>query len=66
MNWKFIALMAAGMLRSAGFAKEAEDANEIGKDDVLGQGLVYAASLIEWLSTGMPDNKKPSVPEGLK
>lgn len=65
MNWKFFAMMAAGMLRSAGVAKQAEDENTTGKDDVIGQGLVYAANLIEWLTTGATGSK-PSVPEGLR
>jgi hypothetical protein len=65
MNWKFFAIMAAGMVRSAGFAKQAEDENTTGKDDILGQGLVYAANLLEWLATGMAGNK-PTAPDALK
>lgn len=65
MNWKFFAAMAAGMMRSAGFAKEAEDDNETGTDDIIGQGLVYAASLVEWLVSGAKGSA-PKVPDSLK
>lgn len=65
MNWRFFAMMAAGMLRSAGFAKIAEDSNDTGKDDMIGQGLVYAANLIEWLLSGATGTK-PTIPSALK
>ena len=62
MNWKFFAMMAAGMMRSAGFAKQAEDENNTGKDDIIGQGLVYAANFIEWLINGAVGTR-PAVPD---
>ena len=49
MNWQFFAVMAAGMLESAGMAKKMEDADNVGSDDLLGDGLVYAAQFIRWL-----------------
>lgn len=64
MNWKFFATMAAGMLESAGMAKEAEDDNDTGADDILGEGLVYAAQLIKWLIGGMKGNA-PTAPKGI-
>jgi len=65
MNWKFFATMGAGMLESAGLSKEAEDDNDEGTDDVIGQGLVYAAHFIKWLVAGAK-GKAPAVPASIK
>lgn len=65
MDWKFFAVMGAGMMESAGFAKENEDENTEGADDVIGEGLVYASHLVKWLAAGAK-GKKPVVPDSLK
>jgi len=65
MNWKFFATMAAGMIESAGISKVSEDENNTGTDDVIGEGLIYAAKLLRWLVSGAKGNK-PSVPDSLK
>jgi len=57
--------MAAGMLESAGISKTNEDENDTGTDDLIGEGLIYAARLIKWLVSGAKGTK-PVVPEGLK
>jgi hypothetical protein len=64
MNWKFFAQMAAGMLESAGFAKEAEDENDEGVDDLIGQGLVFGSHFLKWLLSGMK-GKAPAMPTAL-
>lgn len=65
MNWKFFATMAVGMMESAGIAKVNEDENDTGTDDVIGEGLIYAAKLVRWLLSGAKGSK-PSVPDSLK
>ncbi len=65
MHWKFFATMAAGMVESAGIAKVNEDENDTGADDVLGEGLIYAAKLLRWLIGGGKGNK-PTVPASLQ
>lgn len=57
MTWKVFALMAIGMLKSAGIAKVNEDDNDTGSDDLIGNGLVYAAQFLEWL---LSDRAKPA------
>lgn len=44
--------MAIGVLESAGIAKENEDENDTGVDDVIGGGLRYAAKFLRWLIAG--------------
>lgn len=64
-KWQFFAMMAIGYMRSAGVAKQLEDANDTGSDDILGRGLVFAADFSEWLVNGMKGDA-PKVPQGIK
>jgi hypothetical protein len=64
MNWKFFVSMAIGFLSSAGIALEAQDDNDEGSDDLIGEGLVYAASFVKWLLAGRPGSA-PAVPTSL-
>lgn len=66
MNWKFFVQLAIGFLESAGVAKQNEDANAEGLDDVIGDGLVYAAKFVRWLLNGANPSNKPKIPEGIK
>lgn len=65
MNWKFFVTMAIGFLRSAGVALENQDANNEGSDDLIGEGLVYAADFVQWLLNGRP-GAAPETPASLK
>ena len=62
-TWKIIANIALPLLRGAGEAKKAEDANNTGKDDAQGVGLVFAADLIEAI---LNDKKLPTAPAELR
>lgn len=64
MNWNFFATLAAGMLESAGIAKQNEDENNTGKDDVIGDALVFAAKFLRWLATGAL-GKAPKMPDSV-
>lgn len=57
MNWTLLATMAIGLLQTAGIAKKAEDANDTGTDDLIGDGLLYAAKFLQWL---VFDRKSPA------
>lgn len=64
MNWwKIIVRSATPLIRAAGEAKKAEDANTTGRDDLIGVSLVYAAELLEAL---VSDKTPPRAPEALR
>lgn len=54
MNWKTILLMIGPWLTMAGMAKKAEDTNDTGQDDIIGNTLVYIGSLCTALVAGRP------------
>ncbi len=58
--WKILVAMALPLLRSAGEAKKAEDENDTGKDDAEGSALIFAADLLEALSSGKTLPKAPA------
>ncbi len=58
--WKVIARMAIPLVRAAGMAKENEDANTTGQDDLIGISLVYAADLLQSLIDGTDVPKAPA------
>jgi hypothetical protein len=60
-DWKLILLMALPMLEAAGQAKVNEDENDTGKDDAIGQSMLYAAKLIKALALGSELPKAPKV-----
>lgn len=60
-NWQFILIMLLPMLEAAGQAKVNEDANDTGKDDAIGQSMLYASKLIKALATGNDLPKAPKV-----
>ena len=62
-NWKLLLLMALPMLEAAGQAKKAEDENDTGKDDAIGESMLYAAKLIKALALGQT---LPKAPDTLK
>lgn len=62
-NWKLILLMALPMLEAAGQAKVDEDANDTGKDDAIGQSMLYAAKLVKALALG---SELPKAPKALQ
>lgn len=63
MNWKIFIKMAIPLLRAAGEAKKAEDDNNVGKDDIVGVSMVYAADLLDAL---VSDKALPKAPGVLK
>jgi len=61
--WKTILTWVLPMVKAAGEAKKAEDANDTGRDDAIGVSLVYAADLL----TAIINNKElPKAPDVLK
>mgnify|MGYP001568428524 CR=1 FL=1 len=63
MNWRIFIKMALPLLRAAGEAKKAEDANNVGKDDITGASMVYAADLLDAL---VSDKLLPKAPPSLR
>lgn len=62
-GWKMWTQMAIPALRNAGLAKKNEDANNTGKDDIIGSTLVYVADLLDAL---ISDSELPKAPAFLK
>ncbi len=60
-GWKTLLGMVLPMLESIGQAKIAEDENSTGKDDVIGQSLVFAAKLLRAILEDKPLPKAPNV-----
>jgi hypothetical protein len=63
--WKVLVGMVIPIVEAAGEAKKAEDDNDTGTDDVIGEGLIYLGHLAQWLKDGGVGNK-PTVPSSLK
>ena len=63
--WKIVLGMAVPLVRGAGLAKENEDANNTGQDDLIGIALVFMADLGQWALDG-GIGKPPTVPQVLK
>ncbi len=59
LDWKMFANMAVPFIRAAGLAKEAEDADSVGQDDLIGMSLVYVADLLTALINGNTTLPKP-------
>lgn len=60
-NWKMILLMILPMLEAAGQAKIAEDENDTGKDDAIGQSMLYVVKLVKAIVLNNPLPKAPDV-----
>ncbi len=58
-DFKMILLMALPMLEAAGQAKVDEDSNDSGKDDAVGQSMLFAVKLIKALALGKELPKAP-------
>lgn len=65
MNWKFFVQLAIGFLESAGMAKKAEDDNDTGVDDLVGDALVFASRVAKLALSG-GQGTKPTIPDSLK
>lgn len=59
LNWQMFAGMAVPFIRAAGLAKENEDSNNTGQDDLIGMSLVYVADLLQALIDGKAALPKP-------
>ena len=64
MNWKFLLRLAIPMIRQAGESKKAEDADNVGRDDLIGASLVYAADLLDAILADKP--AMPKAPAQLR
>lgn len=60
-GWKMLLNMLLPMLESIGQAKIDEDANDTGKDDIIGQSLLYAVKLLKAVANGQAPPKAPDV-----
>lgn len=63
MKWQFFVRMALPMVRMAGEEYKNRDSNSVGKDDLIGVSLTYAADIIEAV---ISDKPVPKVPQALK
>lgn len=62
-NWKMILLMALPMMEAAGQSYVNQDANDTGKDDAIGEGILYAVKLLKAI---VLNNPLPKAPDSLK
>ena len=58
--WKILARMAIPFIRSAGVAMENQDADNVGQDDLIGISLVYAADLLDAITSGKTPPTAPA------
>lgn len=58
-NWKFFVNMAIPFIDAAGNDYINKDADDAGKDDMIGQSLVYVAKLLKAIVTDKPLPKAP-------
>lgn len=63
MNWKFFVKMAIPMIENAGEMYIGKDDNDTGRDDLIGQSLVYVAKLLNAI---INDKELPKAPAALK
>jgi hypothetical protein len=58
-NWKFLLSMALPYLELAGQAKINEDENTTGKDDAIGEAMIFASKLLKAIVLNQPLPKAP-------
>lgn len=58
-NWKFFVNMALPFIESAGRDYVGKDENDTGKDDMIGQTLIYVAALLRAIIADKPTMPKP-------
>lgn len=63
-DWRFLLTLALPMLELAGHAKINEDENTTGKDDAIGEGLLYIVKLAKAIVLNKPE--LPKAPDSLK
>lgn len=51
-GWKTLLLMVMPMLEQLGFAKVNEDENETGKDDIIGQAILFGVRIFRAVLSG--------------
>lgn len=67
MTWyKIIILSALPSIRMAGEYYKNQDADNTGKDDLIGISLVYAADLLAWVVSPKSDQEPPKAPDALR
>jgi len=60
-GWKMLLQMVLPMLEAVGQAKIDEDANNTGKDDIIGQSILYAIKIFKAVLEGKDVPKAPSI-----
>lgn len=60
-GWKMLLKMVLPMLESIGEAKIAEDENDTGKDDIIGQSILYAIKIFKAVLDGKDVPKAPAI-----
>lgn len=61
--WKRFVRMAIPFIRIAGEEYRDQDADNVGRDDLIGSSLIYVAALLEAILVG---GQLPKAPAGLK
>ena len=60
-DWKMLVRMALPMIEMAGEHFIEQDENDTGKDDMIGQSLLYAAKLLKSVLSGKEPPKAPEI-----
>lgn len=60
-GWKMLLQMVLPMLEAVGQAKIDEDANNTGKDDIIGQSILYAIKIFKAVLDGKDVPKAPAI-----
>jgi hypothetical protein len=62
-GWKMLLNMLLPMLEAMGQAKVNEDENDTGKDDIVGQAMLFGVKIFRAIATGDTDKLQKMLPQ---
>lgn len=66
MSWKILLMMVMPMLEALGWSKVNEDANDSGKDDILGQAILFGVKIFRAVLSNDTDKLNQMLPADAK
>jgi hypothetical protein len=65
-GWKTLLMMVMPMLEALGWSKVNEDANDTGKDDILGQAILFGVKIFRAVLSNDTDKLNQLLPDDAK
>jgi len=62
MSWKWLLGILLPMLEAFGWQKVNEDENEVGKDDIIGQAILFGVKIFRMVLAGDTEGLKKALP----